>query len=116
MFGVAVFIDKEYIEGKSRQGPSNKLIGWRMRERFLMDVHWSEDKSWFSVSEAFTGNSLSVLQFLACMCEISISYSPVPFLNGDLFMTFNQEFFHEAGQTFYHKVEEKIFVNHQNNQ
>lgn len=30
-------------------------------------------------------------------------------------MTFNQEFFHEAGQTFYHKVEKNVHKP-QNNQ
>lgn len=49
-----------------------------------MDANWSGDKSWFSVKEAFTGNSVSVLQF--CSSEgahviFFISYSPVPFLN-----------------------------------
>lgn len=49
-----------------------------------MDPHWSGEKSWFLVSEAFTGNSVLVLQFCSseCACvRFSISYSPVPFLN-----------------------------------
>ena len=46
-------------EGKEGTVPSEskQKVHWvEDGERFLVDVHWSGNKSWFSVNQTFTGN------------------------------------------------------------
>lgn len=63
--GHAVFMGKECKEGQV-QPHSNQEAQW-LRGEFLVAVHWSGDKSWSSVIQAFIGISLLVTKF--CFSE-----------------------------------------------
>lgn len=69
------FMGKEYKRGKVQSGAMQQVHWLKDRKRFLVDVHWSEDKFQSSVNRALWDISLSVF----ILHEILHFITPVPF-------------------------------------